>query len=109
VTDALPLLKGARRVNAITIEQEPRDLRDPILPITEFWQYLARHGIDTESTQTPADDGDIGASLLSRAAELGSDLIVMGAYGHTRLREMILGGATRTILQSMTVPTLMSH
>lgn len=109
VADALPLLRGARRVTATTIERKAPDLRDPVLSPREFWQYLARHGIDTETTQTSAEDGDVGASLLSQAADLGADLIVMGAYGHTRLREAILGGATRTILRSMTVPTLMSH
>jgi nucleotide-binding universal stress UspA family protein len=109
VSDALPLLKRAHRVTAITVEQGARDLRDPVLPENEIWQYFARHGIDVETTQTVAEDGDIGASVLSRAADLGIDLIVMGAYGHARVREMILGGASRTILQSMTVPTLMSH
>jgi nucleotide-binding universal stress UspA family protein len=53
--------------------------------------------------------GDIGEALLSQAADLSADLLVMGAYGHSRLRETILGGVTRTVLQSMTIPVLMAH
>jgi nucleotide-binding universal stress UspA family protein len=60
------------------------------------------------SPQTAADV-DVGNQILSRAADLDVDLIVMGAYGHSRMSELILGGATRTIIQSMTVPVLMSH
>lgn len=52
---------------------------------------------------------EIGAQILSRAADFGADLIVMGAYGHSRLRELALGGATRSILEAMTVPVLMAH
>jgi nucleotide-binding universal stress UspA family protein len=51
----------------------------------------------------------VGNEILSRAFDLGADLIVMGAYGHSRMRELVLGGATRTVLESMTVPVLMSH
>ena len=56
-----------------------------------------------------APDADVGAVILSRAADLGADLIVMGIYGHSRMREMVLGGASRTLLGSMTVPVFMSH
>ena len=55
------------------------------------------------------DGIDVGNALLSHVADRGSDLLVMGGYGHSRLREAVLGGATRTILQSMTVPVLMAH
>ena len=62
-----------------------------------------------EAVTDYADDIDVGNELLSRAADYNSDLIVMGAYGHSRLRELIMGGATRTIFKSMTVPVLLSH
>jgi nucleotide-binding universal stress UspA family protein len=62
-----------------------------------------------EADSTVAADLAVGDVLLSRAADLGADLIVMGAYGHSRVREMVLGGVTRHILQHMTVPVLMSH
>ena len=71
--------------------------------------HLARHGIPAEASALKSDDVEIGALLLSQAADLDADLIVMGAYGHSRLRELVLGGATREILRSMTVPVLMSH
>ena len=70
--------------------------------------YLARHGVKvTVISRTISID--TGEALLSLAADLGSDLIVMGAYGHSRFREIILGGVTRTMLSSMTVPVLMTH
>jgi nucleotide-binding universal stress UspA family protein len=70
--------------------------------------YLARHGIRVEvSSQVTAID--IGSALLSFAADTESDLLVMGCYGHSRFREIMLGGASRTILQSMTLPVLMAH
>ena len=70
--------------------------------------WLGRHGV-------PAEGGmeitslDVGNALLSRAADFGADLMVMGCYGHSRLKELMLGGVTRTVLASMTVPVLMSH
>ena len=71
--------------------------------------WLARHGVDVTVQRDVADDDDIGNVILSRAADYGVDLIVMGLYGHSRLREMVLGGASRTLLSSMTVPVLMGH
>jgi nucleotide-binding universal stress UspA family protein len=72
--------------------------------------YLARHGIKVEvSEQAMPKDIDTGNALLSHAADFGADLIVMGGYGHKRFREIMLGGVTHTILESMTVPVLMAH
>jgi nucleotide-binding universal stress UspA family protein len=79
------------------------------VPSADVALHLARHGVAAEAASTPGLDIGVGDLVLSRAADLGVDLIVMGAYGHTRVREMILGGATRHILQHMTVPVLMSH
>jgi nucleotide-binding universal stress UspA family protein len=70
---------------------------------------LARHGLAAHIERVSADRADIQPTILSIAADAGVDLIVMGAYGHSRLRERILGGVTRGMLESMTVPTLMSH
>jgi nucleotide-binding universal stress UspA family protein len=70
---------------------------------------LARHGVKCDADQSVAADLAIGDELLSRLADNGSDLLVMGAYGHSRLREFVFGGATRHILEHMTVPVLMSH
>ena len=71
--------------------------------------HLARHGLNVELREIAAGDLDIANVILSHAADAGSDLIVMGGYGHSRAREFVLGGATRGLLASMTVPTLMSH
>jgi nucleotide-binding universal stress UspA family protein len=65
--------------------------------------------VRAEASALTSGDVDVGALLLSQAADLDADLIVMGAYGHSRLRELVLGGATREILRSMTVPVLLSH
>lgn len=70
---------------------------------------LARHGIKAEAEHIEAQDVSVGDMLLSRAADEQVDLIVMGAYGHSRFRELLLGGATRHLLQHMTVPVLMPH
>ena len=72
-------------------------------------QHLAQHGIKADMKALARRDVDIGNALVSYAADVSADLIVMGAYGHSRLREIVLGGTTRTILQSMTVPVLMAH
>jgi len=79
------------------------------VPGADIGLYLARHGIKVTVSQQSAPDVDVGNQLLSRAADLGADLIVMGAWGHSRLQELVLGGVTQAILQSMTVPVLMSH
>ena len=79
------------------------------MPGADIALHLARHGVRAEASAIKSDDVDVGALLLSQAADLNADLIVMGAYGHSRLREVMLGGATREILRSMTVPVLLSH
>jgi len=75
----------------------------------EVTRYLARHGVKAEAAHTIAKDISEGDALLSYAADLGVDLIVSGGYGHSRAREMVFGGVTRTLLQEMTVPMLLSH
>jgi nucleotide-binding universal stress UspA family protein len=71
--------------------------------------HLARHGLNVEVKGIPLGDIDVANMLLSHAADEGVDFIVMGGYGHSRLREFVLGGVTRSIFRSMTVPVLMSH
>jgi nucleotide-binding universal stress UspA family protein len=107
VADALPLLRQASRVHvaiynqaAAAIEQVPAGI--------ELIKYLTCHGVNVELLPTVASS-DVGNSLLSQANDFGSDLIVMGGYGHSRFREILLGGVTRTVLDSMTIPVLMSH
>lgn len=107
VTDALPFLRGADRVHVISFN--PNESRHGDVPGADIGLYLARHGVKIEVSQQTAKDVDVGNQLLSRAADLNIDLIVMGAYGHSRLQELVMGGVTRTILESTTVPVLMSH
>jgi len=79
------------------------------IPGADIAGHLARHGVKAEVHAVVAPDLDVGTALLSAAADFGTDLMVMGGYGHSRLRELALGGATRHILASMTMPVLMSH
>jgi nucleotide-binding universal stress UspA family protein len=72
-------------------------------------QHLSRHNVNVTINRIPMGDMAVADALLSHAADSSADFVVMGGYGHSRLREFILGGATRTVLQSMTVPTLLSH
>jgi nucleotide-binding universal stress UspA family protein len=107
--DAVGILKHAHSVHVSWIDsQESQEDASPN-PAAELAKTLARHGIKMTAERLARSEIGAGEALLSHASDLGADLIVMGAYGHSRLREFILGGATRTILQSMTVPVLMSH
>ncbi len=104
VAAALPILRKAARVEIMTakygsVAAKPSDLA----------QYLARHGIETQTWAfTPGRD-PIGKELMIQCAEAGADMLVMGAYGHSRFREMVLGGATRGIIANAALPVLMAH
>ena len=75
----------------------------------DLGQHLARHGLKVDLKRMISLDTDVAAIVLSYAADSSADMIVMGGYGHSRLREFVLGGVTRGILSAMTVPTLLSH
>jgi len=102
---ALPLLTLAKRVSVLVMP----DLSGAEEPGTDVATYLARHGLDVEISHAVARDFDVAASLLNTVSDTSVDMLVMGAYGHSRLREFILGGVTRSVLAQMTVPTLMAH
>ncbi|MDP2639264.1 MAG: universal stress protein [Betaproteobacteria bacterium] len=107
VTDAIPLLQLADKVHVMAVN--PRRGEHGNVPGADIGLYLARHGVRVEVKTDNGAEIDVGNELLSRAADLDADLIVMGGYGHSRLKEWVLGGTTRTILESMTAPVLMSH
>jgi len=109
VNDAMPLLAAADVVTVLTIDAREGPDAHGELPGADISLHLARHGVKAEVERTVSAGIPAGDVLLSRAADLGADLLVIGAYGHSRVRELLLGGATRSILQSMTVPVLMSH
>lgn len=109
VTDSLPLLKRAKGVAVVVVDpQEAHDLYGET-PGADISLYLARHGANAKAYPTPSGSVDVGDVILSRASDIGADLIVMGAWGHSRARELIMGGATRSLLEQMTVPVLLSH
>jgi len=109
--DALPVLCKADRVEVVAVNGHNGHGRDGHgdLPAADICTHLARHGVKCEAEHIEARDMDVGATLLSRAMDESIDLIVMGAYGRSRIRELVLGGATRHLLRHMTVPVLMSH
>ena len=109
VFDALPLLKAADGVRIIWVNPKKGSVEAGDLPTAEIATALARHGVRCEATSTTASDMRVGDILISGLTDDGSDLLVMGAYGHSRLAEFVFGGATRHILEHMTVPVLMSH
>lgn len=107
IADAMPLLKRAKAVEVVIVASER--LKSDEIPGADIGQHLARHGLNVEVKRIVATDTDVANTILSHAADNSADFIVMGGYGHSRIREFILGGATRGLLQSMTIPTLMSH
>jgi len=109
VNDAMPLLEKADNVEVMSVNPQKQTVDEGDLPSADIAQHLARHGVKVEARSTIANDIDAGNLLLSHASDIGADLIVMGAYGHSRFRETILGGVTRELLKHMTVPVLMSH
>ena len=109
VNDALPLLAQAGKVTIMAVNPAGGSRGHGEVPGADIALHLARHGVKAEATHVYADDIEVGDMILSRAADFSADLIVMGAYGHARLREIVLGGATRSLLEHMTVPVFMSH
>jgi nucleotide-binding universal stress UspA family protein len=102
---AMPLLQKAERVTVVQWVPEGESTPGPL----DIRSHLARHGVKAEVRRHAEAPSTTGELILSMAADLAADLVVMGCYGHSRAREWALGGATRTILSSMTVPVLMAH
>ncbi len=107
VGDALPLLENAESVAVLVINPSRGGHGEQ--PGADIALHLARHGLTVEAQHIEVRGLSTGNALLSRLADAGIDLLVMGAYGHSRLRQMVLGGVTREVFQQMTVPVLMSH
>lgn len=105
VHDAMAILQAAKAVEVVVVDPSSGGGKSP----SEICAHLRRHGVNCQGTRINAKNIGVGDALLGHAADKGSDLIVMGAYGHTRLRETIFGGITRHLLKHMTIPTLMSH
>ena len=106
IADTMPFLKRAKTIDIVIIESEKSKSKD--FPGADIANHLARHDLKIDLKRISLVT-DVGNTILNYAADSSTDLIVMGGYGHSRFREFILGGATRGLLASMTVPTLMSH
>ena len=107
IADAMPFLARANAVEVVMVVGEAGKRGE--IPAADMAHHLARHGLNVELKRIVTGDLDATNRILSHAADAKGDFIVMGGYGHSRWRELVLGGATRGILKSMTVPTLMSH
>jgi nucleotide-binding universal stress UspA family protein len=109
VADALPILRYAKKV-IILVAIGAQDSSHGDEPGADIALHLARHDIKAEARLIPhGSDISVADLLLSQASDLGAELMVMGGYHHSRVREFILGGVTRTIVETMTVPVLLSH
>jgi nucleotide-binding universal stress UspA family protein len=107
--DAMPLLERAEAVTVIEVDPDEPLLSEPVVSAADLAAALTRRGIRAAGETQTAGDLNVDDLLLSRAADLGADLLVMGAYGHSRLREYVLGGVSRGVFRQMTLPVLMSH
>ena len=105
IHDALPLLKSASAVSVVSIKAPQKE----DIPCADIAKHLARHDVNVELDETDEDVIDVGYWLQSHIEKFSADMVVMGAYGHSRYMEMIFGGVTRHMLRSMTVPCFMSH
>lgn len=103
---ALPFLKKAGKISVLMIGKASST---PGQPGADLAVWLSRHGLNVQIECIEAPDISVADALLDHAADKSVDLLVMGGYGHSRVREFLLGGATRGILASMTVPVLMAH
>ncbi len=107
--DAVPFMQDAQSVRILAIDPKSREGYDGIALGDEIALCLARHDVKAEVTVTQSGDISIGDELLNRLSDEGCDLLVMGCYGHSRLRETLFGGVTKNLLEHMTAPVLMSH
>lgn len=103
---ALPLLQMAEKVTVMIVETGRHSAGEPGADIAT---YLARHGLDVTIDVVPRPQTGVADAILNYVSDKGIDMIAMGGYGHSRMREFLFGGATRDILASMTVPVLMAH
>ena len=107
IADSMPLLKKTKQVDIVIISDKPP--KQDEVPGADLGEHLARHGLKVDVKRITSPDTDVPSTILSYVADSDADMIVMGGYGHSRLREFVLGGATRGLLEAMTVPVLMSH
>ena len=104
ITAGLPFLEAAKAVHVISIDGE-----EEAVTIERLSAFLAGHGVEPQFHKLSASDSQVGGLLLRQAQDCEASLVVMGAYGHSRLREFVLGGATRSVLNDSPLPLLLAH
>jgi nucleotide-binding universal stress UspA family protein len=109
LNDAIPMIANAESVTIVAIRAAGRSLEPSEEGTTSVADHLARHGMSAVTARATTAEASVADTLLSYAADLSADLLVVGGYGHSRLRELVLGGITRQLLLQMTLPVLMSH
>jgi nucleotide-binding universal stress UspA family protein len=107
--DALPILQRAKAVKVVWVNPQSEDAAPGDIPTADICSALARHGVRCEGIDQIKPHVNVGETLLACARDIAADLLVMGCYGHARLREFVFGGASRHVLQHMSIPILMSH
>jgi nucleotide-binding universal stress UspA family protein len=107
--DAMPILKAGKRVIIMRADPQKDATLRGMVPSADLAETLARHGVKAEAMSFPTSSGEAGQAVLTCASDNGAGLMVMGAYGHSRLREFIFGGATQHVLANLNRPVLMSH
>ena len=109
-TDATPFLKNCKELTVLEVDRDDRDFKEFDLRETDFGSFCTSLGYPQPKHLVKKSDGiGVGNVILNTASDVGADLIVMGAYGHSRMRQWVMGGASRTLLSSMTVPVLLAH
>jgi len=109
VSEAIPLLAAADNVHIVCVDPDATPQRDGEAPGWDLAAYLARHGVEATVHAQPSGGHPVAEVLADFAEDVGADGLVMGAYGHSRLRQRLLGGTTRTLIESGTLPVLMAH
>jgi nucleotide-binding universal stress UspA family protein len=109
IFDALPILQRAEEVKVVWVNPQSESEIAGDVPAADICTALARHYVKCEAAEQVRPGVGVGETLLASAKDFGADLLVMGCYGHSRLSEFVFGGASRHVLQNMTVPVLMSH
>lgn len=109
IHDALPLLPRDARVDVLVLDPEVGEFGHGQQPGADIAAHLARHGLQVEVVSQPREGRSTGAAIVDHAARQRADLVVMGGYGHSRWRQQVLGGTTRTVLEQATVPVLFAH
>ena len=109
VSDAIPFLEQADAVQVLTVNAEGRLSGHGADPGADIALLLSRYGCPVEVRAVHAADGDVGGTILSSLTDFSADLLVMGAYGHWRLRELALGGVTQKVLTEIPLHILMAH